>query len=83
MDFSYVLVIKSGCNCPCCLIELSQTVVNGRKGSNMLHDDLVWLSSEAEYLEAADGEHLVGVLAVINRDELVEELLLRRKECVC
>jgi hypothetical protein len=42
----------------------------------MFHEELVWLTAEAVDLEPSQGQHLVVVLSIVDRNEAAEELLL-------
>ena len=41
----------------------------------MFHHNLIWFSLEPEYFESSESEHLVVVLAIVDGDEVGEQLL--------
>ena len=75
MNFCYVLMVHSCCDCLCCLFVLSITWIAWSEGSNMLHYYFIWFSSEPEDLEPAKWKHLIVILSIIDGKEVGEELL--------
>jgi len=59
-----------------CLLVLGEAGVVGGEDADVFDDDFVGLGGEAVDFEAAEGEHFVGGFAVVDGDEVGEELLL-------
>ena len=68
-------MIHPCCYCLSCFLEFPETRVTWGKSSNMLHYYFVRFSSEPEYFESSESEHLVVVLAIVDGDEVGEQLL--------
>ncbi len=52
-------------------VLLAFGIIRG-KYSDVLHDHLIGLGLESIYFESAEAKHLVGVLPIVNGDDVVE-----------
>jgi hypothetical protein len=76
VDACDVLVVDASCDSPCHGGVLFAARVIGGVYADVFHDHLVGLAAEAVDLEPAEAQHLVGVLAVVNGDEALQQFLL-------
>lgn len=82
MDACDILVVDAGGDCSGDSRVLLAARVVRREDAHVLHDHLVGLAPEAVDLEAAEAQHFVGVLAVVDGDETLKQFLLAGERTV-
>lgn len=83
MYFCDILVFYSGGCLACGLLVLREARVVGSEDADMFDDDFVGFSSKAVDFEATQCEHFVVAFAVVDGDEVGEELVFGGKGGVC
>lgn len=79
MYFGDVFVFDSSCCFASGLLVFREARVVGSEDAHMFDDDFVGFSPKAVDFEATQGQHFVVAFAIVDGDEVCEELLFRGK----
>ena len=75
MDFGNILMVDPRCGFARCLLVLRKARIVWREDAHVFDNYLVWFSPEAVDFESAEGQHFVGAFAVVDGNEVRQQLL--------